>query len=105
LVNEIAFKQNVNRISEQHFLFKERIQNNNKVKEVRHLGTIIAVEIFQENADYFSSIRDQAYEFFLSIGLLIRPLGNVIFLNPPYCTTNEELERMYDGIVSFVKSL
>ena len=102
LVNEDAFKQNVNRISEQHTLFKERIQKNDKVQEVRHLGTIIAIEIVQENADYFSSIRDQAYDYFLSVGLLIRPLGNVIFLNPPYCTTNEELERMYAGIAGFL---
>ena len=84
-------------------MFKERIQNNDKVQEVRHLGTIIAIEILQENADYFSSIRDQAYDYFLSIGLLIRPLGNVIFLNPPYCTTNDELERMYAGIAGFLK--
>jgi adenosylmethionine-8-amino-7-oxononanoate aminotransferase len=105
LVKEVAFKQNINRISEQHFLFKERIQNNEKVQEVRQLGTIIAIEILQENADYFSSIRDQAYDYFLSVGLLIRPLGNVIFLNPPYCTTNEELERMYLGIESFLKMI
>lgn len=105
LVNEVVFTQNVSRISEQHRLFKERIKNMDKVQEVRHLGTIIAIEIYQDQADYFSSIRDQAYAYFLSIGLLIRPLGNVIFLNPPYCTTNEELDRMYSGIEDFLKTL
>jgi len=102
LVNELEFKQNILRISELHSAFKESIHSHSKVKEVRHLGTIIAVELLEENADYFSSIRDRAYDYFLSIGLLIRPLGNVIFLNPPYCTTNEELAKMYKGITDFI---
>jgi adenosylmethionine-8-amino-7-oxononanoate aminotransferase len=105
LVNESEFKLNINRISNQHRLFKESMELHEKVKEVRHLGTIIAVEVKQENGDYFSSIRDQAYDYFLSIGLLIRPLGNVIFLNPPYCTSNEELCKMYEGINGFLEKI
>ena len=71
------------------------------------MGTIIAFEVQLDASDssYFSSIRDEAYQFFLSKGLLIRPLGNVFFLNPPYCSTNEELQRMYAGIEAFLNQL
>jgi adenosylmethionine---8-amino-7-oxononanoate aminotransferase len=103
LVVHPSFDFQLERISEQHRLFAEKIKGHNKLKEVRQLGTIIAFEIkLEESSSYFSSIRDYAYEFFLSKGLLIRPLGNVVFLNPPYCTTNNELELMYRGIEEFL---
>jgi adenosylmethionine-8-amino-7-oxononanoate aminotransferase len=70
------------------------------------MGTIIAVEIkVSGSSSYFAGIRDVAYEYFISNGLLIRPLGNVVFLNPPYCVTNEELSRMYEGISGLLNHL
>ena len=105
LIKEPDFKENIDRIKEQHELFKSKLEYNSKLSEIRCLGTIIAIEIKDTNADYFSSLRDEAYTYFLSIGLLIRPLGNVIFLNPPYCTTNQELEKMYKGIGDFIEGL
>ncbi len=107
LIEKPAFFENINRITEQHAGFKKRIESHSKLKTVRQLGTIIAMEVQLDESDssYFSSIRDEAYEFFLSKGLLIRPLGNVFFLNPPYCTTNEELEKMYSGITDFLNQL
>jgi adenosylmethionine-8-amino-7-oxononanoate aminotransferase len=106
LVNQPSFAEGIQRISAQHALFKNRIENQEKLLTVRQQGTIIALEIKQEvGSSYFSSLRDVAYDYFLEKGLLIRPLGNVIFLNPPYCTTDEELEKMYAGIESFLTFL
>ncbi|TIW31203.1 MAG: aminotransferase class III-fold pyridoxal phosphate-dependent enzyme, partial [Mesorhizobium sp.] len=36
--------------------------------------------------------------FFLERGLLVRPLGNVLYLLPPYCITGNELDGLYDAI-------
>ena len=107
LIEKPAFFENIKRIAEQHAGFKNRIESHSKLKEVRQLGTIIAFEVQLDESDssYFSSIRDEAYQFFLSKGLLIRPLGNVFFLNPPYCSTNQELEKMYCGITDFLNHL
>jgi adenosylmethionine-8-amino-7-oxononanoate aminotransferase len=103
LVVHPSFDLQLKRISKQHRFFAEKIKGHKNLKEVRQLGTIIAFEIkLEETSSYFSSIRDKAYEFFLSKGLLIRPLGNIVFLNPPYCTTNNELELMYKGIEEFL---
>jgi adenosylmethionine-8-amino-7-oxononanoate aminotransferase len=73
------------------------------VKEVRNLGTILAVEMKDAQSDYFSNIRDEAYRFFLAEGILLRPLGNVIFINPPYCISKQELNEIYNKMIKFVK--
>ena len=101
LTQQPVFFENIERIVNKHSEFKLSLSEFKSI-EVRQLGTIIAVEIEQFNADYFSSIRDEAYQYFLDHGLLIRPLGNIIFLNPPYCTTDEQLDKMYNGIKGFL---
>jgi adenosylmethionine-8-amino-7-oxononanoate aminotransferase len=103
LTQQPDFNDNIERIVRKHTEFKLSLSEFKSI-EVRLLGTIIAVEIQQTNADYFSSIRDEAYQYFLDKGLLIRPLGNIIFLNPPYCTTDEQLDEMYAGIKGFLVS-
>ena len=103
LTQQSDFYDNIKRIVKKHSEFKLSLSEFKSI-EVRQLGTIIAVEIQQSNADYFSSIRDEAYQFFLEKGLLIRPLGNIIFINPPYCTKDEQLDKMYEGIKGFLAS-
>ncbi len=106
LIEKPSFTENIKRIEESHATFAASMKNHPKLSDVRQMGTIVAVEVkIPEGNSYFSDIRDQAYDFFLSQGLLIRPCGNVIFLNPPYCTTNAELEKMYQGIRDFVAQI
>ncbi len=107
LIEKPLFIENINRISAQHRAFAESLQDHPQLKEVRQLGTIIALEINPdtEESSYFSEIRDKAYAYFLENGLLIRPLGNIIFLNPPYCMTNQELDQAYTVIRNFLKTL
>ena len=66
------------------------------VREVRHLGTVLAVEFAVEaTTSYFSGLRDQLYQLALARRVILRPLGNIIYLMPPYCTTDAELELLY----------
>ena len=46
-----------------------------------------------------------AYHYFLEHGLLLRPLGNVIFINPPYCLTEREHEKILKTITNFLNEL
>ena len=98
--------QNIERINQAHKKFALCLINHPKISEIRHLGTIIALE-FDEGtgSNYFSKLRDIAYHFFLKNGILLRPLGNVIFLNPPYCISNQELEYCYEKLIEFADSL
>jgi len=85
--------------------FSKTLENHPKIEEIRLCGTILAIELKSvEGNTYFSSIRDIAYRYFLDNGLLLRPLGNVIFINPPYCITDTELELIYEKITQFLNS-
>ena len=35
------------------------------------------------------------YNFFLDQGILLRPLGNILYIMPPYCISTEELNYVY----------
>lgn len=98
-------KANIEQLCIRQLAHSEVIEKHSKTKNVAVCGTILRFEIIQENDGYFSSIRDEAYAYFLANNCLIRPLGNVIFVNPPYCITEEELEKVYSVIYSFLDSL
>ncbi|MES2588496.1 MAG: adenosylmethionine--8-amino-7-oxononanoate transaminase [Bacteroidota bacterium] len=105
LIENEQFFEDIERIARKHSTFYQEIKMHPKLSDVRQAGTIIALEIKVDEQSYFSSIRDEAYQFFLENGLLIRPLGNVIFLNPPYCVTNKELDYMYEKMNEFLNKL
>jgi adenosylmethionine---8-amino-7-oxononanoate aminotransferase len=68
------------------------------VGDVRSIGTVAAVEIEAEDTGYLSKLRPFLYEFFLEKGVLLRPLGNIIYILPPYVITPDELHFVYDAI-------
>ena len=64
------------------------------------MGTILAIEIKVDKTGYASDIRNKLYNHFISEGVLLRPLGNVIYILPPYCITAEELSFVYNCVIS-----
>ena len=96
----------IDAICSQNKEFLQKIKGHKAIKEIRNCGTIIAIEINTgEGNSYFSNIRDIAYKYFLNKGLLIRPLGNVIFINPPYCITETEINKVYTKIINFLDTI
>lgn len=99
---EDTLKQ-VKRITEKHKGVIESFYLDNENISIRHLGTILAIEVnSNKGSSYFSSIRDKAYAFLLEKGILMRPLGNVIYLMPPYCISDDDLDYIYETIRSFL---
>lgn len=79
-----------------HAAFRQEIEALPGIRQVRHRGTILAVEYDPgEGTSYFSRLRDAFYQLAIDNRIVLRPLGNVVYLLPPYCTTNEELELLY----------
>jgi adenosylmethionine-8-amino-7-oxononanoate aminotransferase len=68
------------------------------VADIRYIGTVAAIELKVPDAGYLSSLRPRLYEFFLSRGVLLRPLGNVVYILPPYVITPDQLNFVYDVI-------
>lgn len=98
LLHETCFSQR-EMIEACHKAFCERWQSHPKLMRCESLGTILALEYKTENPSYFQPIRDRLYDFFLSKGILLRPLGNVLYVLPPYCIQPQELELIYAQII------
>ncbi len=91
--------QNISRIADMHRQFAEKIKHHPKIKTTRQTGTILAMEWETgSNTSYFSTLRDRLYTYFLDAGIILRPLGNVLYILPPYCITNAELSYIYSKI-------
>ncbi len=86
-------------IAKCHKEFCQQWQWHPKLKRCESLGIILALEYQAEGSSYFQPMRDRLYHFFLSKGILLRPLGNVLYILPPYCIQREELKLIYDQII------
>jgi adenosylmethionine-8-amino-7-oxononanoate aminotransferase len=76
-----------------------------QVGDVRQVGTIGAIELRAGDAGYLSAMRPKLYQFFLERGVLLRPLGNVVYVLPPYVIAPGELHHVYDVIVEAVETI
>jgi len=82
-----------------HHNFCANWQGHPKLKRCESLGTLLALEYHSISASYFDPQRAQLYEFFLKHKILVRPLGNVLYVLPPYCIQEEELNYIYHHII------
>lgn len=69
-----------------------------QAQHFRVMGSIAAFDVVAEDAGYTSAVGAQLKAFFHERGLLLRPLGNVLYLLPPYCVTEAELAHAYQVI-------
>jgi adenosylmethionine-8-amino-7-oxononanoate aminotransferase len=93
-------------IEKAHRLFGQAIKEHKVVKDLRIQGTVLAMEIRTEDGrGYMSSIRDKIWDYFISQGIILRPLGNVLYIMPPYCTKSEDLQGVYRTVEKFLDTL
>jgi adenosylmethionine-8-amino-7-oxononanoate aminotransferase len=71
------------------------------VAKKRVTGTIAAFNL-GEDQSYGSFLQEQLKNKFLELGVIIRPLGNIIHIMPPYCISKNELEHVYSVIESII---
>ncbi|SIT73731.1 adenosylmethionine--8-amino-7-oxononanoate transaminase [Pontibacter indicus] len=91
-------QQHIERIGQRHAVFAQQFRKLPKVLEVRQRGTILAVEFEADGTSYFNKMGDTLYSFALEQGVILRPLGNIIYIIPPYCITDEQLDQVYQTI-------
>ena len=102
--NEPVFER-IAAISRVHEERLPRFAKMEQVGDTRHVGTMGAIELRASDAGYFSAMRPKLYSFFLERNILLRPLGNVIYLLPPYCATVAETHRAYDVIEEAIRKM
>lgn len=94
---------NRSRLNTRHSNFVKKLQAHHMVRNPRVMGTILAFELNTErDTSYFNEARHHLYPYFIEKGLLIRPLGNVIYLIPPYIISDDDLDYTYQTILSFL---
>jgi adenosylmethionine-8-amino-7-oxononanoate aminotransferase len=94
------------RIEQAHTLCAERVLGHPRVRNPRVKGTILALDLVSDGLKgYRSGIAQQAREFFIERGVLLRPLGDVLYFMPPYCFSDDELSRVHVAIEEFVGRL
>ena len=75
-----------------------RFEGDPRFCNMRQAGTIAALDLAVPVGGYLSDVGPRLRAFFRERRLLIRPLGNVIYLMPPYCVADADLDRAYDAI-------
>jgi adenosylmethionine-8-amino-7-oxononanoate aminotransferase len=90
---------NIARVNQNHLDFQEHIKNHPKVTTTRVLGVIFALEIITESsASYYGTLRNKLYDFFIENGIILRPVGNIVYILPPYIITDEQLQNVYQVV-------
>lgn len=85
-------------INKFHLDKKTYFEKKEGVKNPRVLGSIFALDIEAQKEGYLSDVAITLYKFYLENGVLLRPLGNTVYIMPPYCISEESLEKIYDTI-------
>jgi len=74
------------------------LRADGRFKNVRQTGTITALELEVRDSGYLAGIGPKLLDFFASKNLLLRPLGNTIYVMPPYCVTQTNIDEIYAAI-------
>lgn len=99
LLQTNEMQANIIRVNKSHLDFQERIKNHPKVTVTRVLGVIFALEIKTETAaSYYGGLRNKLYNFFIENGVILRPVGNIVYILPPYIISEEQLEKIYQVV-------
>jgi len=89
----------IDMITQSHRDFLIKIKDHPRLKNIRQTGTILAMEwVTSAETSYFNNLRDNLYNFFLDQGIILRPLGNILYILPPYCIKSEQLQYIYAKI-------
>lgn len=81
-----------------HRAFSDQLKRKSNISGLRQCGTILALEIDDGAGDYMSDLGPMLLGFFRDRNILIRPLGNTIYIMPPYCIDPADMETIYAAI-------
>lgn len=89
-------------ITQAHEEFVLKVKNHSKVKTARSIGVILAIDV-AINIDRYGKDRNTIFNYFMSKGVFLRPLGNTVYIVPPYVISELELNTLYDLILSYLE--
>lgn len=95
LLEEEETWQQIKMISDYHTEFIKITASHRAIKNIRQTGTILAIELnTNEHTHYLNNASEIIADYFLKNGIVVRPLGNILYFIPPYCVTNADLTHL-----------
>ena len=104
LLQTQEIQENIQSIERSNKAFAEKIENHPKVNSTRCKGVILAIDL-NTNSGRYGTLRDQLLKSFMDEGVFLRPLGNTVYIQPPYVITQEQLEKIYTTIKKVLDTL
>jgi adenosylmethionine---8-amino-7-oxononanoate aminotransferase len=83
----------------------ERFRDDARFEQARQTGTITAMDVRAPDGGYFAALGPRLAASFQAGEVLLRPLGNTLYVLPPYCVTADDLDRVYGAILGAVDAL
>ena len=80
----------------------EGLEGDPHFTNARQIGTITAVELTGRAGGYLDNVALSLRSKLLARGVLLRPLGNTVYVMPPYCATADELKSVYEKLAEAV---
>lgn len=106
ILQEAPMQANLKRIHAKHQAFASKMDKHPKVARTRTLGVIFALDLEVPNtAEYYGSIRNELYKYYISHGVILRPVYHTIYVLPPYIITDEQLDKVYHIIEESIEHL
>lgn len=88
--------ERIKNITSWHSEFLVKLAARDDVLNIRQCGTISAFDVkVAKNSGYLAGIGPALQAFYLEHDVLLRPLGNTVYILPPYCLEQKELARLY----------
>jgi adenosylmethionine-8-amino-7-oxononanoate aminotransferase len=93
-------RERIATLAERQARHLEPFRDDKRFENVRQAGTIAALDLKVDDTGYLAQIGPRLHSFFRERQVLLRPLGNTIYVLPPYCVTDEDLSAIYDAIAA-----
>ena len=104
LFKKLSIKNIIAPIEKAHRDYLEKCSKRLSVKEVRICGSIGVLELNMDS-HYGNDFTIKMQQLAMEENLFIRPLGGVIYLLPPFCSTREDIERSWEIIETSIAKL
>lgn len=103
LMEEETTWKKIKWISDEHKKQVNILRSHTAIQEIQSLGTILSIQLkTKEKSSYLHSAAENISAYFIEKHILIRPLGNIIYIIPPYCIEREDIDYIYQTIKKFL---